>query len=316
MPRALVSIIAIIVAAAVSSGCAVLEPLACMTERASDSLALRARQMRVAQTRARHVWEERREQARQDDDGGGLAACCAEAGSIQETMETEIRLLVDNGITVDGMSLDFDRLKELAKLQEEYDEEYEEAREAWESVERERRRRHDAAQRAMEQARAEARSQRAMGDCINVPPDCAFPPPSEYAMAPPPQRRAVGLEEIPIVLRANARLNVQGLTYGQSRVRREYLPAEQAKQPCAMPCDACCPSPVGVGSGYSFPEPTQAPASDAETGEDVARQAPSTGEPSDSRPISGDSPTPPVTSRTATAPDYQVGSVKLGNLFR
>ncbi len=224
------------------AGCAGTEKKSDHYQRWSDYFECKARKLRRKEAERRAAKEERKRVEAE-------CSCCPprEPGTVKETAETEVRFLLENDLSLVDYNLDFEAIQRMAKRQAKLDENYDKARKAWEDYEDERRRRHEEQERA--RARAEATAPKSVDPsgcgCVRVTPSCAYPPPTEYVRTPPPKRRAIGLEEIPIVIRANARFDVGDFALQRSRVRQDYQPGKQPCCPrCGVPgcqdrCDSC-----------------------------------------------------------------------------
>ncbi len=224
------------------TGCASVDSPSESYQKWSDYFECKARKKRLKEAERRAAKEERKR---------AEAECSCqpprEKGQLKDKTQTEVRFLLENDISMVDYSLDFQEIQRMAKQQAKLDEEYEKARKAWEEFEAERRRRHDLQEqaRAREAAEAPAMCNPESCGCVRVTPSCAYPPPKDYAKSPPPKRRAVGLEEIPIVIRAHAKFDVGQFALQRARVKQDYQPGKQPCCPrcgvsgCGESCDAC-----------------------------------------------------------------------------
>lgn len=235
-----------------SGGCATLSSPADIYQRIADRMQEKAKAKQLAKAMRKSEKEEKHKSKH----------CCEnyamEQGRLEEATETDVHFKMQNGIEFVDFNLDFDEIKELAKRQAKYDEEYKEAKEAWLAYEDERERRYLKLKR--EHAKLEANSTEGQGGCTETTvPNCCIPPLKEYVRSEPPKRRAVGIDEIPVTVRMNVKLDAGAPTFEQAKINRTFIPAKGAKEPCCPECGTkgCVDSCTSCGF-----KPTKSIASD------------------------------------------------------
>lgn len=133
------------------SGC---NTVACVLQGTSDALNSEARKLQVIQARSMLVLENRRERAKERREAKALEECCEGScdgqckepkrrdrdclceGELAETLQTELNVVLENGLELEGVQIDFEKVAELAKEQARYDEDYEKAMDAWHDMEK------------------------------------------------------------------------------------------------------------------------------------------------------------------------------------
>lgn len=177
------------------------------------------------------------------------SACDSE---VKHSVATDLQLTIANQLEISNVSLDFAELDKLKARQAQYDEEYEEQFAKWARDEALKRKAHDERE-AMKKAHAGHTPETC--NCAVPPPDCAQPREAKFEPTPPPVRRAVGVQEIPLTINARYAMNVDQPRILHSRTQREYIPARPAKQPCCQQCGqtACGCTEVSPLHGFAYP---------------------------------------------------------------
>ncbi|QDT50534.1 hypothetical protein Pan258_46130 [Symmachiella dynata] len=197
--------------------------------------------------------------------------CCCEPkrakGQITDTTQTEVRFLLENDVTLTDYGLDFDAIEKMAARQKSFDDDYKKALDAYHKMEDERYRRYKAQQLQGKGGSAPS-SDPTSCDCVRELPGCAYPPPKPYVKSPPPMRRSLGLEEIPLVIRAQAKFDVGQFAMHRARVKQGYIPGKQPCCPrcgvsgCVERCDSCGYEPSTGRAAYGADVPPAPPAID------------------------------------------------------
>ena len=222
-------VLGLIIVAGSLHGCST---AASLIQTSSDFLGDRAQQMQLAQARTGYSLSKFRHKLKKKDEcvppkHPHAKECLLGDGHLEDILETELNLVVENGLELAGFELDFDEIKEMAKQQARYDDAYEEALKAWHEIE---------AVRKSDFDKQQANQMYCDDGCTPLP-DCAQPPAKEYVQMPRPKRQAVGMDNgLPLIIRANAKMNPTGMQYSRSQIRHDYVPKEQVKQPCCPQC--------------------------------------------------------------------------------
>ena len=213
----------------ISGGCATVGTPADLYQRIADRMQEKAKAKQLAKAMRKTAKEEKHKSKHCED-------YVMEQGRLEEATETDVNFKLQNGIEFVDFALDFDEIKKLEKQQAKYDQEYDEAKKAWVEYEDERERRYLKLKR--EHAKLQANAAENIQDgCTNkVISNCCIPPLKEYVKSEPPKRRSVGIDEIPITVRMNVKLNAEAPTFEQAKINRKFIPAKTAKESCCPQC--------------------------------------------------------------------------------
>lgn len=155
-------------------------------------------------------------------------------GEIKEQVKTEYTIRMAKDLEIESIDLDYGQVVQQAKLQAKLDEDYQKALEAYHKLVEDANRKELA--RSNDQAFGKMSPD---SNCCNPVPDCARPPAREQVkLPPPPKRRSLGMENLPIVIRGRYSIQPNQSAYSKSKIERRFVPA---KQPCPMPCRPKCP---------------------------------------------------------------------------
>lgn len=212
-----------------SGGCATVGTPADLYQRIADKMQEKAKAKQLAKAMRKTAKEEKRKSKHCEDN-------TIEQGRLEEATETDVNFKLQNGIEFVDFTLDFAEIKKLEKQQAKYDQEYEEAKKAWIEYEDERERRYLKLKREHAKLQANAADSQQNGCTEKVVPNCCIPPLKEYVKSEPPKRRSVGINEIPITVRMNMKLNAEAPTFEQAKINRTFIPAKSAKEPCCPQC--------------------------------------------------------------------------------
>lgn len=216
-----------------TTGCSVGDKSALASERA-DYWRWRAERARENEARKEHCKSKKAE-------AKAAGKCCKDAcecpGEVVQQVKSEYVITLEKDMEIEGIQLDYEAVAEQAKLQAKLDESHKKAMVKWAQ---------EVAQVKEDEYNCEPLCLLSDG-CVPVRlPDCAQPERQQTKMPPPPKRPVLGMEELPIVIRAKYKMRVQDSEFARSDVEDEFLPA---KQPC-LP-NNFGPGGYPIGPGYS-----------------------------------------------------------------
>lgn len=242
------------------SGCAVCRNRSRVASALSDYWGWRAERARFAEAKAAH----KREQKAMEE------AHAYSEGTLEEVVKTDYTITLEKGMEVESIGIDYEEVKKMEKLDAMMKAKYDKAMKAYTELKAQ------AEEARLNSYMANAEAAVYGSDGCAPTPSCAQPPGMEEAIGPPPTLNSVGMENLPIVIRARYKLTPRQSSYARTAVERRYQPGKEMCKPgCCPRCgDAACtqsgrctnyaePGGAKAGSSRMINEPHAAPASEA-----------------------------------------------------